>query len=89
MNQVKPPIICITETNVNHDIQSSEVAIKGYTFLMRDRERSNSTKYGRLGIDVYLQSHIPYSCLNIPDSVGEEALWVKVTLPSKYALLVP
>ena len=82
LNQTKASILAVSETHLDSSIGDSEVNVKGYTLVRRDRDRNGG------GVCLFIRDTISF---NVRQDLGEvefEAVFVDVFFPKSRPILV-
>lgn len=82
INDMRPDIVCITETHVTKDIEEHEIDIKNYNSI---NVYSGNKRTG--GVTIYLRKEIKFKELQNVVDLGEEEknMWISnVKLEGKY-----
>ncbi len=74
--------LCLNETRLDNSISNSEVEIRGYELVRRDRNRNGG------GVAIYLRNNIPYIERSALISDNIEALCLEIRKPKIKPVLV-
>ena len=89
IEQLKPNIICLTETWFDGSVSPKEYVPDGYKIIRHDRTELFKTKYGKNnggGVAILYKEHIKIQKISIITDSIEEILWVRVK--TKFNLLL-
>ena len=80
--KVKAAVICVTETWLDESVTNSEIEIKGYQVIRKDRNRSGG------GVCMYINTNLAFNQRNDLETDELEALWCEILLPKTKPIVV-
>ena len=89
IQQVKPDIMCITETWMDNSVPKHAYTPQGYRSIRSDRSDQFKQQYGKNkggGIAVYYKQDIKVEKIDLLKDEYEEVLWVKVKAKQNFLL---
>ena len=89
IQQLKPNIICLTETWFDGSVSPKDYAPEGYNIIRHDRSEMFKTKYGKNnggGVAIIYKNHIKIQKISLLTDSIEEILWIRVK--TKYSFLL-
>ena len=75
-------IFTISETWLDKNVDSSEIAVSGYNLLRVDRNRHGG------GVALYIKNHITFNLREDLTHDDTESIWIEVRLPNQPPVLV-
>ena len=87
--EIKPDLICITETWLDESVPTNTCTPTGYKMIRKDRSDEYKQKYGRNkggGIAVYFKDHLKVEKKDYLSDAVEEILWVQVKSKASFML---
>ena len=81
-------VLCVNETWLNSEIDTSEIHFDGYNVIRLDRNASNSNKHSGGGVAIYIEDHIPYRPRPDLHNDKMELCWIEINFPNSSPVLI-
>ena len=78
---LKPMILCLTETWMDHTVPKNYIVPEGYSIIRKDRTENFKQRYGKSnggGVAILYKNNVKIKIKNIADK-DDEILWIEVT----------
>ena len=82
LNTSKIDILCINETKIDQNISKADLAIPGYNFHRKDRNRHGG------GVGIYFKNSLNINPLPHLSSEGIESMWIKIALKKSSPIFI-